>query len=166
MSPVTGPGAELNDAIALNDLEGDFFKIANNKITGKTIAEVPPGSPGLITAPPAGTPANSTLAADGTWLPAATYHHHRVTLPDFPTVTAFNGNSYAIARWIPVISGVSYTRVTGVNPAIGAGLNFRANAGGNWELYGDVQGFAERWVVDLIFIRITSAIVQRFGTFT
>lgn len=93
MSSVTGPGAELNDAIALNDLEGDFFKIANNKITGKTIAEVPPGSPGLITAPPAGTPANSTLAAD-------------------------------------------------------------------------VQGFAERWVVDLLFNRITSAIVQRFGTFT
>lgn len=53
--------------IAGEDLEGDLFKIANGKITGKTIAEVPPGSPGLITSAPAGVPPTHVLRADGTW---------------------------------------------------------------------------------------------------
>lgn len=86
-------------------------------------------------------------------------HMHRVNLGDFPTVSVFNGQSYAWADWVPAIVGMS---VTATGPYTNVGLNFRPNASGNIELYGDAFGSSEAWKLDLCFTKRAST---KFGTF-
>lgn len=94
---------------------------------------------------------------------------HRVTALDFPRVSTFNGKTYkASDGWVPHINGCRFSIVSGVMIATagaGFGLNWAINATGFWELYGDVVGGSEAWVVDIQFTCHNITNVTRFGTF-
>jgi hypothetical protein len=90
-------------------------------------------------------------------------HHHRVTLGDAPTVSTFNGQQYKWAEWVPAIAGNYLNIVSGTYA--NHGLNWRPNAAGNIELYGDAVGGNENWVLDLAFTKVPTASLTRFGTF-
>lgn len=80
---------------------------------------------------------------------------HRVSLGDNPTVSTFNGKQYKKSDgWIPGVLSHSYSFNSGtiVLTAGGRnGLNWRINATGFWELYGDIANAIETWKVDLVF---------------
>jgi hypothetical protein len=97
MSNITG-AADLNLPPAVGDFEGDLFKISGGKITGKTINEVPPGSPGLMPSPPSGTPANAVPRADGSW-----------AVPAVPPATTNTLAASKAAGIVSTVDGVAAT---------------------------------------------------------
>jgi hypothetical protein len=92
-------------------------------------------------------------------------HHHRVSLGDNPTVSTFNGQTYKWSEWTPAVTGQFMTVVSGTMAGT-MGLNWRPNAAGNAELYGDGFGGAETWKLDLTFTKIPSSSITRFGNFS
>lgn len=112
--------------------------------------------------PTTGTPLDNSASS-------IVVHHHRLLVPDFPVISTFNSQTYpANQGWVPSITGDFMTVTAGTfggGVGSGHGLNFRINAGGNWELYGDMVGGTESWKTDLIFTRYPIAAVTRFGTF-
>jgi hypothetical protein len=91
-------------------------------------------------------------------------HHHTQTFPDNVVTSTFNGQTYKWAEWVPQIAGQFMTVVSGTMTGA-MGWNFRPNAAGNIELYGDGVGGSETLKASLIFTKLPTASLTRFGTF-
>lgn len=89
-------------------------------------------------------------------------HIHRVTSGDYPAISTFNGVQYkASDGWVPRIMGRYMSITSGTMSTSGngmVGLNFRVNAAGFWELYGDVLGAIESWRIDLSFTHYSPSV--------
>jgi hypothetical protein len=92
-------------------------------------------------------------------------HHHTQTFPDNVVTSTFNGQTYKWAEWVPQIAGQFMTVVSGTMAGT-MGWNFRPNAAGNIELYGDGVGGSETLKASLIFTKTPTASLTRFGTFS
>jgi hypothetical protein len=78
--------------------------------------------------------------------------------------TVFNGQTYAAADYIPIITGVNVTTPGGTFANVSAFVESWVTVGGNWALDLGLTGFStETFSVTLAFFNVGAANIARFG---